>query len=157
MKQYTQQYNSPIGVINVICDEASILKLELNNIYVKENPNDITRRAIKFLDRYFNRENPSIDELSFKLEGTSFQVLVWQKLLDIKYGKTTTYGELAKTLANEKGIKKMSPRAVGRALHKNPIPIIIPCHRVVGKNFKLVGYALGIDVKQFLLDLEKNT
>ena len=78
---------------------------------------------------------------------------VWDELLKIPYGKTTTYGEIAKNIGNPK-----ASRAVGLANHNNPIPIIIPCHRVIGKNKKLIGYALGLDKKEYLLNLElKNT
>ena len=81
--------------------------------------------------------------------GTEFMKKVWKELQKIPYGKTTSYGKIAEKIGNPK-----ASRAVGMANHNNPIPIIIPCHRVIGKNNKMVGYALGIDKKEYLLNLE---
>ena len=103
----------------------------------------------KQLDAYFSGK---IVEFSAQMElhGTEFQRAVWQACAKIPHGETRTYGELAKAIGNPKAV-----RAVGLALGQNPIPIIIPCHRVIGKNGKLTGFAGGLDVKQALLKLEK--
>ena len=90
-----------------------------------------------------------------RLIGSDFRRAVWQILCEIPYGETTTYGKIARTLAEKKGIQKMSAQAVGGAVGHNPISIIIPCHRVVGTNGSLTGYAGGIEKKVQLLTLEK--
>lgn len=87
-------------------------------------------------------------------QGTSFQMEVWALLRKIPYGRTTTYGELAKEIARERGLKRMSAQAVGSAVGHNEISIIVPCHRVVGSNGSLTGYASGIDKKITFLKLE---
>ena len=86
--------------------------------------------------------------------GTPFQLSVWKILTEIPYGKATTYGEIAKQIAEERGLKRMSAQAVGGAVGHNEISIIVPCHRVVGTNGSLTGYAGGINIKKELLKLE---
>jgi len=103
----------------------------------------------KQLDLYFKGQLKTFD-LKLKLRGTTFQTRVWQRLADIPYGETISYGELAARVGNPK-----AARAIGMANGKNPIPIILPCHRVIGKNGSLVGFGGGLGVKQFLLDLEQ--
>ena len=88
------------------------------------------------------------------MTGTPFQLSVWKILQQIPYGKTVTYGEIAKEIAREKGLSRMSAQAVGGAVGHNKISIIVPCHRVIGKDGSLTGYAGGIDKKMKLLDLE---
>lgn len=89
------------------------------------------------------------------MEGTSFQKAVWEELKKIPFGQTTTYGNLAKAIACQRGQTNMSAQAIGQAVGANPIAIIVPCHRVVGKSGNLTGYAGGIERKKALLDLEK--
>lgn len=101
------------------------------------------------LDLYFKGQLKGFD-LDLKISGTPFQKQVWERLAQIPYGETTTYGELATELGNPK-----ASRAVGLANGKNPIPIILPCHRVIGKNGSLTGFGGGLPVKEFLLDLER--
>ncbi len=101
------------------------------------------------LEAYFRGELNRFD-LEFKLKGTVFQKKVWKELEKIEFGKTTSYGEIARRVGNPK-----AARAVGMANNKNPIPIIIPCHRVIGKNGSLTGFGGGLEIKQFLLELEK--
>lgn len=98
---------------------------------------------------YFEGKLKAFD-LGLSMGGTDFQKQVWQALTRIPYGTTMTYGELAQAIGNPKAV-----RAVGLANGKNPIPIIVPCHRVIGKDGKLTGFGGGLEVKQFLLDLEK--
>ena len=100
------------------------------------------------LDEYFSGERTCFD-LELELSGTDFQKQVWLELARIPYGRTISYGELARRIGNPK-----ASRAVGLANGKNPIPIIIPCHRVIGKNGKLTGFGGGLDVKAYLLELE---
>lgn len=101
------------------------------------------------LDEYFQKERTTFD-LPLEPPGTAFQKKVWRQLVKIPYGTTSSYGEIAQRIHNPKGC-----RAVGMANGKNPIPIIIPCHRVIGKNGTLTGFAAGLEIKQQLLDLEK--
>ena len=114
----------------------------------------VLEKAKLWLEGYFAGKNPKID---FPLEpnGTPFQKMVWQCLLDINYGEVSTYGMVAKKVAQKLGKQNMSARAVGHAIGQNPIAIIIPCHRVVGANCVLTGYAWGLERKIKLLQLEK--
>ena len=102
------------------------------------------------LDEYFQGKR-TIFSLPFKLTGTPFQLAVWKELQNIPYGKTTSYKEIAQKINKPKAC-----RAVGMANNKNPLPIIIPCHRVIGSNGKLIGYAGGLKLKNYLLELEKS-
>lgn len=102
------------------------------------------------LDEYFQEKRTTFS-LPFKLTGTPFQLAVWKELQNIPYGKTTSYKEIAQKINKPKAY-----RAVGMANNKNPLPIIIPCHRVIGSNGKLIGYAGGLKLKNYLLELEKS-
>lgn len=102
------------------------------------------------LDEYFQGKRTTFS-LPFKLTGTPFQLAVWKELQNIPYGKTTSYKEIAQKINKPKAY-----RAVGMANNKNPLPIIIPCHRVIGSNGKLIGYAGGLKLKNYLLKLEKS-
>lgn len=108
----------------------------------------------KWLDRYFRGEMPQIDELSLAPSGNEFRKEVWKILCEIPYGEVTTYGEISRKIAKNRGIDKMSAQAIGGAVGHNPISIIIPCHRVVGADGSLTGYAGGIQKKIKLLKLE---
>lgn len=112
--------------------------------------NTIFPEAVSQLTQYFEGRLKQFN-LDLQPKGTAFQKQVWQALLTIPYGTTVTYGEIAERIDNPKAF-----RAVGLANRSNPIPIIIPCHRVIGKNGKLTGFAGGLDIKQALLDLEKS-
>lgn len=102
------------------------------------------------LDEYLQGKRTTFS-LPFKLTGTPFQLAVWKELQNIPYGKTTSYKEIAQKINKPKAY-----RAVGMANNKNPLPIIIPCHRVIGSNGKLIGYAGGLKLKNYLLELEKS-
>ncbi|GHU26709.1 hypothetical protein FACS1894152_1870 [Bacilli bacterium] len=107
------------------------------------------KEAYRQLDEYFSKKRKGFDVQISILNGTDFQRKVWNALQNIPYGKTKTYGQIAGEIGNKKAC-----RAVGMANNKNPIAIIIPCHRVIGGDGKLVGYAAGLELKKKLLDLE---
>lgn len=147
---YQKEYKSPIGLLYVLEEDNKIVginyeKKEKNAI--KKDTN-LLRKAVQEMQEYFEGKRKEFD-LPLNPKGTEFMKKVWEQLLKIPYGETNTYGEIAKNIGKPK-----AARAVGMANHNNPIPIIIPCHRVIGKNNKMVGYALGIDKKEYLLDLE---
>lgn len=158
--EYIFEYKSPIGIIIITSDETEITGLRFKGESETEVLSDkkyketsAIKEAKKWLDLYFSGKNPGYIP-AINPKGTEFQKLVWKILLEIPYGKTTTYGEIAGKIAEIKNVSRMSAQAVGGAVGKNPIAIIIPCHRVVGKNGKLTGYAYGIDKKISLLALE---
>ena len=107
-----------------------------------------------WLNRYFEGEKPRISELPLAPSGGEFRQTVWKMLTEIPYGEVITYGELARKIARQRGIERMSAQAIGGAVGHNPIAIIIPCHRVVGANGNLTGYAGGIQMKLQLLQHE---
>lgn len=109
----------------------------------------------KWLDEYFKGKVPNFTPKYKFINATPFRSEVYAILETIPYGKTITYGEIASIIAKNKGIKKMSAQAVGGAVGSNPICLIVPCHRVIGKNGKLVGYGGGLNNKESLLKLEK--
>ncbi|MCL1799397.1 MAG: methylated-DNA--[protein]-cysteine S-methyltransferase [Eggerthellaceae bacterium] len=113
----------------------------------------VFEEARAWLDRYFAGEDPGPIP-PVKMPGTAFQQRVWDLLVEIPYGKLTTYGEIARRIAAERGMEKMSSRAVGGAVGHNPVSIIVPCHRVVGASGSLTGYGGGLARKIKLLELE---
>lgn len=156
-------YQSPIGDILLASKQNKLIgawikrqKYYLDNIdeEIIEKDNEILTKAKKWLDKYFYGEKPPISELDLAPEGTEFRLDVWKILLEIPYGKTITYKDIADKIALKRGISKMSAQAVGGAVGHNPIAIIIPCHRVVGSDGSLTGYAAGLDKKIFLLEHE---
>ena len=162
---YTSTYSSPLGYILLASKNNELVglwfkdqKYFLGPIKEKtkeKNNEEIFLKTKNWLDRYFKGEQPNIKELSLNPIGSDFRKEVWKILCDIPYGKTITYKEIADKIAKEKGIKSMSAQAVGGAVSHNPISIIIPCHRVVGTNGNLTGYAGGLDKKEYLLKLEQ--
>ncbi len=110
----------------------------------------LTDNAFTQLSEYFQGQRKAFN-LPYKLNGTPFQNKVWMALCDIPYGETRSYKDIAIAVGNEK-----ASRAIGMANNKNPIHIIVPCHRVIGSSGKLVGYAGGLDMKEFLLEMESN-
>ena len=161
---YTTNYKSPIGNILLASKDNKLIGLwiegqkyylqTINDKIEKLDNDKILIKTKKWLNRYFNKEKPSINELELNPIGSDFRQEVWKILCDIPYGKVTTYNDIAKQIAEKKGIKRMSAQAVGGAVGHNPISIIIPCHRVVGTNGSLTGYAGGIDKKIYLLEHE---
>lgn len=162
MQNYHYRYESPLGTLLLIADEQCLLEIRmlpddsLSEISMVDSacvpPLKIT---CKWLDDYFAGAVPSIDGLPLFYSGTAFQNRVWQLLTEIPYGQTVSYGQIAAKIAKERGISRMSAQAVGQAVGANPISIIIPCHRVIGSNGNLTGYAGGIDKKIWLLHHEK--
>ena len=114
----------------------------------------VLEQTVKWLDLYFSGQKPDFTP-PLHLIGSEFRLAVWKILLEIPYGQMTTYKELAGRIAEQRGIKSMSAQAVGGAVGHNPISIIVPCHRVLGTDGSLTGYAGGIDKKISLLTLEK--
>lgn len=158
--EYIFEYKSPIGGIIITSDETEITGLRFKGESEAEVLSDkkyketsAIKEAKRWLDIYFSGKNPEYIP-AINATGTEFQKLVWKMLLEIPYGKTTTYGEIAGKIAEIKNVSRMSAQAVGGAVGKNPIAIIIPCHRVIGKKGKLTGYAYGIDKKISLLAFE---
>lgn len=167
MKQkinYKSRYNSPIGNITLASDGKNLTGLWFEGqkyfgytVSVKMTENnklEIFKNTKNWLDRYFTGKRPEISELSLAPAGSDFRKSVWQILCKIPYGKVCTYGDIAQIIAKEQNIGKMSAQAVGGAIGHNPISIIIPCHRVVGSNGNLTGYAGGINTKIKLLEHE---
>ena len=162
---YYKIYHSPIGKLYLVSDGVNLVGcyLESQKYFPnklndwEENGNfEIFINSIDWLTKYFNGENPDIDNINIKLKGTDFRLLVWDVLRKIPYGKTTTYKDIANEVAKKKNLASMSAQAVGNAVAHNPLLIFIPCHRVVAKNKSLVGFAAGIDNKKILLELEAN-
>ncbi|MDD3218991.1 MAG: methylated-DNA--[protein]-cysteine S-methyltransferase [Lachnospiraceae bacterium] len=159
---YTTHYTSPLGDILLAADEQGLTGLWFDNqkYYAahlssnhKECNHPILKEAQKWLDIYFTGQEPDFIPL-IHLAGTEFQIAVWNILQQIPYGETTTYGEIAKKIALQRGLARMSSQAVGGAVGHNPISILIPCHRVIGSNHSLTGYAGGVHKKRALLQLE---
>lgn len=150
--KYIKNMNTKIGNITIVEEENQIIEIEINkkteeNRLQKDTP--LLIEAKKQLMEYFEGKRRKFD-VPLNPKGTKFMKDVWTALQGIPYGAVRTYGQIAEKIGNPK-----ASRAVGMANHKNPIPIIIPCHRVIGSNGKLVGYALGIETKKFLLEWEK--
>ncbi|GAA0324431.1 methylated-DNA--protein-cysteine methyltransferase [Bacillus carboniphilus] len=151
-----QKISSPIGDLWIIGSDEELytilfdeeeLKREWIDAVEKETP--VLKETVRQLHEYFQGERSHF-QVPLKLKGTAFQKTVWNQLQTIEYGKTKSYGEIAELIGNPKAV-----RAVGQANRANPVPIIIPCHRVIGKNQKLVGYAGNrIELKETLLKLE---
>ena len=145
-------YNSPVGTIILVSDGTSLTALDFGQSPDVKDQQDLpifveTRR---WLDLYFSGKKPDFIP-PLKPQGTPFQQKVWHELLNIPYGATVSYGEMARR------INCRSAQAIGQAVHRNPISIIIPCHRVIGADGSLTGYASGLDIKRQLLQLEKGS
>lgn len=164
---YFDELDTPIGPLSLLGDDDKLLRIDFGHVY------QIEEKWQKWLNRYFKEVsfkpyakpfqtakdeltayfNGEKKEFTFNYEtwGTAFQKQVWQALIhDIPFGETKSYKDIAEIIDNPKAV-----RAVGGAVNKNPISIVVPCHRVIGANGKLVGYGGGIDKKEFLLGIEK--
>lgn len=160
--QYTSAYQSPVGNILLAADEIGLTGLWFNGqkYYAdkldpehEEKDLPIFETSKRWLDIYFSGQKPDFMP-PVHLIGSSFRVSVWKLLQQIPYGQTVTYKELAEKIAKKRGLDHMSAQAVGGAVGHNVISVIIPCHRVVGSDGSLTGYAGGLDIKKQLLSLE---
>ena len=160
---FESRLHSPLGEVRLRSDGESLTGLwfvgqvndakEISDLEIK-NDLPIFLQVESWLERYFSGKQTSIT-IPLQPKGTSFQQRVWQILQETPYGKTMAYGEIAQRIAQEKGVETFSAQAVGQAVGKNSISILIPCHRVLGKNGALTGYAGGVYRKEKLLQLER--
>ncbi len=143
-------YESKLGFIRIEHDNETVTSLKKLNHTPTDfgDKTDFTNNVFSEISEYFDGKRKQFT-FSLKPAGTDFQKKVWSALCDIPYGETRTYKEIAKAIGNEK-----ASRAVGMANNKNPLHIVVPCHRVIGANGKLVGYAGGLAMKEYLLKME---
>lgn len=173
MKEETYVYQSPIGALMLTEVQGALLRVSYqkpeeqegqegqegrSSVFGQGEPvrnaqppaTPLLREAVRQLEEYFSGRRREF-QLPLHLKGTEFQKRVWQALQEIPYGETRSYSQIAEQIGNPKAV-----RAVGMANHRNPIMVIVPCHRVIGKNQSMTGYACGIEVKEALLHLEGN-
>lgn len=160
---YINHYHSPLGTILLAADDTGLTGLwfEGQKYFAQglgketeEKEFSVFQTARRWLDVYFSGQAPDF-QVPLHFQGTAFQKEVWEILLSIPYGETTTYGAIAKQLAAKRGLPHLSAQAVGSAVGHNKISIIVPCHRVIGADGSLTGYAGGIWRKEKLLALEQ--
>lgn len=153
MQLYRDYTDSPLGILEISATDKALFSIRF--VDEKLTPTSFIPQVLKDADRqltaYFHGALTTFS-IPLSLEGTPFQLRVWRELEKIPFGSTITYGDLAKNLK-----KKGACRAVGGANNKNPLPIIIPCHRVIGANGALTGYAAGLTKKKWLLDHETDS
>lgn len=150
--KYRKDINTKIGIITIIEEDNKIIEIGMKQAIQKDSiqkDTPLLAKAQKQLTQYFIGKRKVFD-LPINPKGTKFMQEVWTALQKIPYGEVKSYQQIAQMIGNPK-----AARAVGMANHRNPIPILIPCHRVIGSNGKLVGYALGMELKRFLLAWEK--
>ena len=164
MRYYSTKYSLPVGMITLASDGKNLIGLWndgqkyhgdtiFKNMTVKDDL-PVFDDTKKWLDKYFAGKKPAICELTIAPIGGEFRQKVWDMLCEIPYGEVVTYGDIANKMAVALNKKTMSSQAVGGAVGHNPLSIIIPCHRVVGANGSLTGYAGGVGIKVKLLELE---
>ena len=161
--EYIHHYDSPLGGITLASDGVALIGLwfdgqkyfadALGKEY-KEASLPVFEQTDRWLDIYFSGKAPDFTP-PLSMKTTPFRKAVWEIMLGIPYGKTMTYGQIAEAIAKDRGLPSMSAQAVGGAVGHNSISLIIPCHRVVGTNGSLIGYAGGLDKKVALLKMEK--
>lgn len=152
ISKYTYNSNNLLFKLTIVYEEDELIEININDDY-----NGFSEcEACLWLDRYFAGELVNNDEIKIKLNGTEFQKLVWNEIKQIPYGKVISYKEIGDRIAKKTG-KRVSYQAVGQAVGRNPIPFIIPCHRVIGSDGSLTGFSLGLDLKKRLLALERKT
>ncbi len=161
---YTTTHQSPVGLLTLASDDNNLIGLWIEgqkyyggvilDTATKKDNIPIFDMTKNWLVRYFDGKNPSIEEVSLAPIGSDFRHDVWNILCEIPYGKVISYGDISKKIAEKSNKKSMSAQAIGGAVGHNPISIIIPCHRVIGSNGSLTGYAGGVDIKKRLLELE---
>lgn len=149
MDKISYIYDTEIGKIEITEESGIIIGINFNaDTNIRKQETKLIRNTYLQIKEYLEGKREEFD-IPIKLNGTEFQKKVWRELLEIPYGETRSYKQIAEKIGNPKAC-----RAVGMANHNNPIAIIVPCHRVIGTNNKLVGYAGGVDIKQKLLNLE---
>lgn len=141
-------YDSPVGRLYIGTDEGTLRCLSFSSLYCESGCSEVARRTIEQLEEYFEGQRTQFD-LPIKMDGTDFQKKCWEALMKIGYGETVTYAEEARMIGSPKAL-----RAVGMANHRNPIAIVVPCHRVVASGGKIGGYGGGVEVKRRLLEIE---
>lgn len=154
--RYVDYYDSPVGEIIMVSDGTYIEKIFLKGQRIRQVKDELERKDLPvfgklktWLNSYFNGDNPD-NKIPIKMIGTDFQRKVWQELLKVPYGKTVTYEDVAVGA----GYDKRHCRAVAQAIGHNPLLIIVPCHRIIGKNGSLTGFAAGLEAKEKLLKIE---
>lgn len=161
-------YKSPLGDLTLLNDETYLLGLWIkgqknygstyNLNATEQSESKPIHLAVLWLEQYFAGQNPDVMNISLKPEVTKFRDLVLQEVSNVPYGQTITYKQISNALQkSDSSLQSNKSRAVGNALGHNPLMIIIPCHRVIGSNGSLMGYAGGLDRKQFLLNLEQKS
>lgn len=165
---YRTYYLSPLGRMLLAADDIGLVGAWFKgqkyfgefpghrDFVFEEKENCILKDALRWLDIYFSGQKPDFLP-KLHLIGTDFQREVWDILLEIPYGQTVTYGEIARKIADKRGLKTMSAQAVGGAVGHNRVSVIVPCHRVIGSDGSLTGYAGGIERKIRLLDIENGS
>jgi methylated-DNA-[protein]-cysteine S-methyltransferase len=148
-QHFIGKLNTPVGFLKIVADETNLLKIEFSKGNFSEKNNTITQKAKKQLKEYFQKKRKHF-ELPFQFPLHNFYGKIWYLLYTIPYGTTVSYKDLAQMAG-----KPAAYRATGNANHKNPLPIVIPCHRVIKNNGSLGGYGAGVKIKQYLLQLEK--
>ena len=160
---YVYHYSSPLGEITLASDGENLTGLWFDGQKYfgttlaedhEQKKLPVFEQTEKWLDIYFDGKVPDFTP-PLAVQATPFRKAVWEVLLTIPFGQTMTYGEIADKISGSQGLLRMSARAVGGAVGHNAISLIIPCHRVIGAQGKLTGYAGGIDKKTWLLDMEK--
>ena len=166
--KYLYHYDSPLGPMTMQSDGTNLTALWFDdmaaegkapvvdefNVPIEGKMLPVFRMTIYWLDTYFAGRVPELIP-PMVLNDSSFRKMVWEQLLTIPYGKTITYSEIARRIAHRVGVSRMSAQAVGGAVGHNPILLIVPCHRVIGSDKSLTGYAAGLQRKRWLLDMEK--
>lgn len=140
--------DSPFGPIRIGCEDRFVVSVSLGHGQIEDNPSPLSEQVKAQLHAYFGGGRQTFD-LPIRPNGTPFQLAVWEEIAKIPYGEVRTYGQIAAAIG-----KPNCARAIGQAANRNPIWILIPCHRVVGSNHSLTGYAGGLSMKRALLDLE---
>lgn len=151
IRRYTYNSNNLPFKLTIIYEEDELIAINIDDDYIGSGDCD----ACKWLDNYFSGKIISNEEIKIRFNGTDFQRSVWNEIKQIPYGEIISYKEIGDRIARKTG-KKVSYQAVGQAVGKNPIPFIIPCHRVIGSDGNLTGFSLGLELKKRLLDLEKD-
>lgn len=149
MHEYQSSMQTPVGILQVRASDDGLTWVGFVEQAGEDNPNTVVDQTLSQLSEYFAGERQVFD-LPLAAKGTEFRQQVWQALLKVPYGQTQCYGDIADSLNNPKAV-----RAVGAANGANPISIIVPCHRIIGKDGTLTGYAGGLDRKRWLLDFEQ--